>query len=103
MYGMEQVLPGVDPEDFDSDPILEANEPKDSGKIAHAQKLLDGLLVKDVRLPEWTGLCLWRLEQFEDAEAVFSRALWTSPSHNLAVRFLLAPVRGRELWTADGR
>lgn len=26
MYEMEQVLPGADPEDFDSDPILEANE-----------------------------------------------------------------------------
>jgi hypothetical protein len=49
MYEMEQVLPGADPEDFDSDPILEANELKDSGQMARAKKLLERLLVKDVR------------------------------------------------------
>jgi hypothetical protein len=37
-YEMEQILPGVDPEDFDSDPILEANELKDRGQIARAKK-----------------------------------------------------------------
>jgi hypothetical protein len=47
MYEMEQVLPGADPEDFDSDPILD--ELKDSGQIARAKKLLERLLVKDVR------------------------------------------------------
>jgi hypothetical protein len=26
MYEMEQVLPGVDPEDFDGDPRVEANQ-----------------------------------------------------------------------------
>jgi hypothetical protein len=49
MYEMEQVLPGVDPEDFDSDPIVEANELRDRGQRARARKLLEGLLVKDVR------------------------------------------------------
>ena len=49
MYEMEQVLPGADPEDFDSDPILEANELKDRRQITRAKKLLERLLVKDVR------------------------------------------------------
>jgi hypothetical protein len=49
MYEMEQILPGADPEDFDSDPILEANEIKDRGLIARAKKLLEKLLIKDVR------------------------------------------------------
>jgi tetratricopeptide (TPR) repeat protein len=157
MYEMEQVLPGADPEDFDSDPILEANELKDSGQIARAKKLLERLLVKDVRcldahahlgnivfdkeartaldhyqrgvligelslgekfegvLP-WgmidnrpllrclngLGLFLWRLERFEEAEALFMRLLWMSPSDNLGIRFLLPPVRARKPWTADG-
>jgi tetratricopeptide (TPR) repeat protein len=157
MYEMEQVLPGVDPQDFDSDPILEANELRDSGKNARAKKLLEGLLVKDVRCLDahahlgnlaferdartalehyrrgvligelslgerfegvlsWRmidnrpflrclnglGLCLWRLEQFEEAEALFTRLLWMSPSDNLGIRFLLHPVRARKLWSPDG-
>lgn len=157
MYEMEQVLPGADPENFDSDPILEANELRDRGQIARAKKLLESLLVRDVRcldahahlgnmafdkqartalehfqrgvfigdlslgqkfegvLP-WgmidnrpflrclngVGLCLWRLERFEEAEALFMRLLWMSPSDNLGIRFLLTPVRARNPWTADG-
>jgi len=157
MYEMEQVLPGADPEDFDSDPILEANELKDRRQITRAKKLLESLLVKDVRcldahahlgnlafdkqvrtalehyqrgvligelslgekfegvLP-WgmidnrpflrclngLGLCLWRLERFEEAEALFMRLLWMSPSDNLGVRFLLPSVRTRKPWTANG-
>jgi hypothetical protein len=45
---MEQVLPGADPEDFDSDPIVEANELRDNGHIARAKKLLERLSVEDV-------------------------------------------------------
>jgi tetratricopeptide (TPR) repeat protein len=157
MYEMEQVMPGADPENFDSDPILEANDLRDRGQIARAKKLLESLLGKDVRcldahahlgnmafdkqarpalehyqrgvligelslgqkfegvLP-WgmidnrpflrclngLGLCLWRLERFEEAEAIFIRLLWMSPSDNLGVRFLLPPVRARKPWTADG-
>jgi hypothetical protein len=157
MYEMEQILPGTDPEDFDSDPILEANELKDRGQIARAKKLLEKLLIQDVRcldahahlgnlafdknartaldhyqrgvligelslgenfdgvLP-WGmidnrpflrclsgfGLCLWRLERFEEAESVFERLLWMSPSDNLGIRFLLPPVKAREPWTPDG-
>jgi tetratricopeptide (TPR) repeat protein len=156
MYEMEQILPGADPEDFDSDPILEANELKDRGQIARAKKLLEKLLIQDIRcldahahlgnlvfdrnartaldhyergvligelslgesfegvLP-WgmidnrpflrclsgLGLCLWRLERFEEAEAVFERLLWLSPSDNLGIRFLLPPVKAREPWTPD--
>jgi tetratricopeptide (TPR) repeat protein len=156
MYEMEQILPGVDPEDFDSDPITEANELKDRGQIARAKKLLERLLIKDIRcldahahlgnmafdrdvrtaldhyqrgvligelsltqkfegvLP-WgminnrpflrclhgLGLCVWRLERFEEAEALFVRLLWMSPSDNLGVRFLLPPVRARKTWPPD--
>lgn len=49
MYEIEQLLPGADPEDFDSDPIVEAYEPRDSGQIARVKKLLERLLVRDVR------------------------------------------------------
>jgi hypothetical protein len=48
------------------------------------------------------GLCLWRLERFEEAEALFMRLLWMSPSDNLGVRFLLPSVRTRKPWTANG-
>ncbi len=157
MYQMEQILPGADPEDFNSDPILEANELRDRGQIARGKKLLEKLLIKDVRcldahahlgnlafdtqvrtaldhyqrgvligdlslgekfegvLP-WgmidnrpflrclsgLGLCLWRMERFEEAEKLFMRLLWMSPSDNLGVRFLLSPVRARKPWTPDG-
>jgi hypothetical protein len=49
MYEMEQILPGGDPEDFDSDPIMEENELKNRGQIARAKKLLEKRLIKDVR------------------------------------------------------
>jgi tetratricopeptide (TPR) repeat protein len=156
MYEMEQILPGADPEDFDSDPILQANELRDRGQIARAKKLLEKLLIKDVRcldahahlgniafdkqvrtaldhyqrgvligelslgekfegvLP-WgmidnrpflrclsgLGLCLWRLERYEEAEAVFNRLLWMSPSDNLGIRILLPRVKARKPWTDD--
>jgi len=44
------------------------------------------------------GLCLWRLEQFEDAERVFDRLLWLNPADNQGVRFNIASVRGRRTW-----
>jgi hypothetical protein len=156
MYEMEQILPGADPEDFDSDPILKAVELKDRGQISRARKVLEKLLIQDIRcldahahlgnlafdknirtsldhyqrgvligelslgdnfegvLP-WgmidnrpflrcmngSGLCLWRLERFEEAEVVFERLLWMSPSDNLGVRFLLPQVQARRPWTPD--
>jgi hypothetical protein len=57
MYEMEQVVPGADPGDFDS----------------------------------------------EEAEALFMRLLWMSPSDNLGIRVLLPQVRARNPWTADSR
>ena len=44
------------------------------------------------------GLCLWRLEQFEEAERVFDRLLWLNPADNQGVRFNIASVRARRTW-----
>jgi hypothetical protein len=156
VYEMEQVLPGDDPEDFDSDPILQANDLKDRGQIARARKLLEKLLIADIRcldahahlgnlvfdqfpssalsyyqrgvaigdlslgedftgLLPWSwinnrpflrclngaGITLWRLDRFEEAEAVLKRLLWLSPSDNLGIRFLLPQVQARISWTPD--
>ena len=46
---MEQVRPGNDPEDFDSDPIFEANELKEMGDRAGAEEILNKLLEADLR------------------------------------------------------
>lgn len=48
-FEMEQVIPGVDPENWDDDPILEAAELADAGRRAEARKLLVGLLESDLR------------------------------------------------------
>jgi hypothetical protein len=156
MFEMEQVLPGRDPEDFDSDPIIEANELKDMGDTAGAQETLSKMLEADLRCldahahlgnllfrtsPHWAlshyevgvrigelslcadfdgvlawglidnrpflrcmqgyGLCLWRLERWEEAEHVFDRMLWMNPSDNQGVRFLLPDVRTREAWVDE--
>ncbi len=45
------------------------------------------------------GLCLWRLERWEDAEQVFERLLWLDPADHMGIRFLLPDVRAREAWT----
>ncbi len=44
------------------------------------------------------GLCLWRLERFEEAERVFDRMLWLNPSDHQGVRFLIDEVRARTPW-----
>jgi hypothetical protein len=49
MFEMEQVIPGVDPEDFDSDPIVEASELKAAGDRAGAREVLMNLLARDLR------------------------------------------------------
>jgi len=154
MYEMEQVLPGADPDDPDSDPILRANNLRDAGRKARARQVLERLLIKDLRcldahahlgnlvfsdnvrsalwhyergaligrlslvedldcvLPwglidnrpflrcmQGLGLCLWRLQRFEEAESLFQRMLWLSPSDNLGIRFLLPRVRARIEWS----
>ena len=48
------------------------------------------------------GLCLWRLDRFEEAERVFDRMLWLNPSDNQGVRLLIDAVRARTAWE-DGR
>ena len=41
---MEQVLPGADPDNPDSDPIIESNDRKDAGDFAGARRMLMALL-----------------------------------------------------------
>lgn len=152
-YEMEQVIPGIDPEDFDSDPICESNDLKDAGNEAAACQILMQLCQADLRCldahahlgnllfdhrpkdairhyevgvrigelslpPEFDGLlpwghidnrpflrclhgyglCLWRLERFEEAERIFHRLLWLNPADNQGVRFLIDEVRARAAW-----
>ncbi len=49
MFEMEQVLPGMDPDDPESDPINESNELKDSGDPRGARALLMKLCEADLR------------------------------------------------------
>jgi hypothetical protein len=49
MFEMQKVVPGADPEDFDSDPIFEAAELRSAGDERGAYALLMNLLAKDLR------------------------------------------------------
>jgi len=49
MYEMEQVLPGADPDDWDSDPITESNDRRDAGDVEGARDILRRLLEADLR------------------------------------------------------
>lgn len=82
MFEMEQILPGADPEDFDSDPIIEANELKVAGDDAGAVQLLGSLLEADLR-------CL-------DAHAHLG-GVWFQSSPFWAVNYYEAGVRIGEL------
>jgi hypothetical protein len=156
LFEMEQVLPGSDPDDFDSDPILQANNLRGAGDRAGAQQILGRMLEADLRCldahahlgnmlfrsaADWAlrhyevgvrigelslgdrfdgvlgwslldnrpflrclngyGLCLWRLERWEQAERVFDKMLWLNPSDNQGVRFLLPDTRARRPWVDD--
>jgi len=48
-FVMEQVLPGSDPEDIDSDPIIEANDLKEAGDRDEANRILMELCQTDLR------------------------------------------------------
>jgi len=48
-FEMEQVLPGADPTDPFSDPIIESNELKDAGDLSGAKKILMELCQSDLR------------------------------------------------------
>jgi len=49
LYEMEQVLPGVDEDDWDTDPIVDAADLHGAGLDRDAIRLLDGLLAQDRR------------------------------------------------------
>ncbi|TDI36186.1 MAG: cytoplasmic protein [Acidobacteria bacterium] len=150
---MERVLPGEDPNNPDTDPIIEANERHVAGDRLGAERMLMELCQSDLRCldahahlgnlafdhrPEdairhyevglrigelsleddfdgvlaWGnidnrpflrcmhgfGLCLWRLERFDEAERVFDRMLWLNPSDNQGVRFVNADVKAGKSW-----
>lgn len=44
------------------------------------------------------GLCLWRLERFDQAEEVFERMLWLNPTDNQGVRCMIDKVRAGRSW-----
>jgi tetratricopeptide (TPR) repeat protein len=44
------------------------------------------------------GLCLWRLERFDEAEQIFQQMLWLNPSDNQGVRFLIDEVKSKIAW-----
>ena len=48
-YEMEQVLPGEDPDNPDTDPILEAVDTKEAGNVRKARRMLMDILVADLR------------------------------------------------------
>ena len=49
MFEMEQVLPGEDPDDPFTDPIIRSNDLKDAGERAEAKKILMQLCQADLR------------------------------------------------------
>lgn len=51
-----------------------------------------------LRCMQGYGLCLWRLERFDEAAAIFQRLLWLNPSDNQGIRFLIDHVNTREPW-----
>lgn len=58
-FEMEQVLPGVEPEDWDTDPIVDAADLHRAGRDRDAIRLLEGLLAIDVRcIDAWGHLGL---------------------------------------------
>jgi hypothetical protein len=48
-FEMEQVLPGADPDDWDTDPIIEASELNAAGERGAAEDLLMKMLAEDLR------------------------------------------------------
>ena len=152
-YELEQVVPGLGPDDFDWSPIYDAVDLEEAGDHAGARKVLMDLCQADLRCldahahlgnsmfdtrpkealrhyevgvgigelslgPDFNGLlpwgfidnrpflrclhgfglCLWRLERFEEAEQVFDRMLWFNPSDNQGARFLINGVRAKMAW-----
>jgi hypothetical protein len=81
-FEMEQVLPGEDPDNPDTDPILESSDLKDAGDLAGARRILMAVLAADLR-------CL-------DAHAHLGN-LWFDGSPSDALRHYEVGVRIGEL------
>jgi hypothetical protein len=54
-----------------------------------------------LRCMQGYGLCLWRLERFDEAGRVFNRMLLLNPSDNQGVRFLIDQVAAKRPWSED--
>ena len=54
-FEMQQVLPGVDPDDWDSDPIVDAADLHRAGEDRAARRILEGLLALDRRCVDAWG------------------------------------------------
>lgn len=54
-FEMEQILPGVDPDDWDGDPIVDAAELHRAGRHRDAVALLEGLVAIDARCVDAWG------------------------------------------------
>ena len=80
-FEMEQVLPGMDPDDLDSDPITESNDLRDAGDARDAYTILMELCEADIR-------CL-------DAHAHLGNFVFDRPAE--AIRHYDAGVRIGEL------
>lgn len=62
-FEMEQVVPGVPPDDWDADPILDAVDLHHAGQHGRATRLLEDLIAADDRcLDAWAHLGLVRFE-----------------------------------------
>jgi len=85
-FEMEQVLPGADPDDPDSDPITESNDLKDAGDARAAYKILMELCEADIR-------CL-------DAHAHLGNFVFDQPAE--AIRHYEAGVRIGEQSLSQG-
>ncbi len=44
------------------------------------------------------GLCLWRLERFDEAAAAFKKLLWLNPNDNQGARFLYPEAKAHKPW-----
>jgi hypothetical protein len=54
-----------------------------------------------LRCMQGYGLCLWRLERWQEAAQVFERLLWLNPTDNQGIRFVLPLVFAREPWVEE--
>jgi hypothetical protein len=54
-----------------------------------------------LRCMQGLGLCLWRLQRWEEAERVLGQMLWLNPTDNQGIRMILPEVRARQAWADD--